>query len=185
LAPALPDGIDVTAAAEAPPGTPSLQEAVTSSSWRIEVPNLTVPEAEDLAGALLDAEHLVLERVRKGKEVTDDLRPAILSVSVTGPTADGTELATELAVHPRSVRPSELLLALAPGRGLREGRVLRTAQWIGTDDGARREPLATSTLSREVFDVRYVTRAARPDAPSSFVAAAATERATTGVAGTG
>jgi hypothetical protein len=68
----------------------------------------------------------------------------------------GTELEAELAVHPRSVRPSELLLALRPG--LEEGRVVRTAQWIWRD-GARLEPLvaepaATERLTREDPDVR-------------------------------
>jgi radical SAM-linked protein len=37
LTPALPTGIDVTAAAVLPGGTPSLQHAVTSCGWRISV----------------------------------------------------------------------------------------------------------------------------------------------------
>jgi radical SAM-linked protein len=139
LTPALPVGIDVTAAASVPPGTPSLQESVTSSSWRIEARGLPPADADRLVAAALSAEHLVISRIRKGREVTDDLRPAVLSVSVAGPTVDGTELLAELAVHPRSVRPAELLVALSPD-GLEEGRVLRTAQSIWRD-GNRAEPL--------------------------------------------
>jgi radical SAM-linked protein len=149
----LPPGIDVTAAAPLAPGTLSLQESVTSCTWRIEVPDLDPAAVSDLATAALAADALVLTRVRKGKEVTDDLRPAILSVTITGPTATGTELEAELAVHPRSVRPAELLLAMSPEHPLVEGRVLRVAQWTWRD-GARHEPLATSQPPREDPDVR-------------------------------
>lgn len=152
----LPAGIDVTAAAHLAPGAPSLQEDVTSCTWRIEVPDLAPPEAGALVTAALAADELVVTRTRKGREVTDDLRPAVLAVTVAGPTARGTELEAELGVHPRSVRPAELLVALHPG--LEEGRVVRTAQWIWRD-GARLEPLtadpdATARPTREDPDVR-------------------------------
>jgi radical SAM-linked protein len=152
----LPVGIDVTAAAPLAPGSPSLQEDVTSCSWRIEVADLAPVEAGELVTAALAADELVVTRTRKGREVTDDLRPAVLTVTVAGPTERGTELEAELAVHPRSVRPAELLLALRPG--LEEGRVVRTAQWIWRD-GARLEPLladpdATARPAREDTDVR-------------------------------
>ena len=140
LTPALPVGIDVTAAAPVDPGTASLQEAVTSCSWRIEARDLHPADAERLVAAALSADQLVITRIRKGREVTDDLRPAVLSVSVAGPTVDGTELLAELAVHPRSVRPAELLTALCPEGGIEEGRVLRMAQSIWRD-GSRAEPL--------------------------------------------
>lgn len=162
----LPVGIDVTAAADLAPGSPSLQEDVLSCTWRIEVRDLDPTDADDLVASALAADELVLTRTRKGKDVTDDLRPAVLAVRTTGPTPAGTELEAELAVHPRSVRPAELLLALRPG--LEEGRVVRTAQWIWRD-GARLEPLvaepaATARLLREDHDVRPRTGTAeRPD----------------------
>src|SRR3954468_7399231 len=37
LTPALPSGVDATAAVVIPPGTPSLQQAVTSCSWQLTV----------------------------------------------------------------------------------------------------------------------------------------------------
>jgi radical SAM-linked protein len=157
----LPVGIDVTAIAPLAAGSPSLQEDVTSCTWRIEVRDLEPADADELVEAALAADELVITRTRKGKEVTDDLRPAVLAVRTVGPTPAGTELEAELGVHPRSVRPSELLLALAPGRELEEGRVVRTAQWIWRD-GARLEPLqappaATARPSREDTDVRART----------------------------
>jgi radical SAM-linked protein len=146
----LPVGIDVDAAAPLAPGSPSLQEDVSSCSWRIEASGLAVAEAESLVAAALAADELVITRTRKGKDVTDDLRPAVLAVHTVGPTPAGTELEAELAVHPRSVRPAELLLALRPG--LEEGRVLRTAQWIwrGAD---RLEPVAAPPTGEDP-DVR-------------------------------
>lgn len=138
LSPELPVGIDVLAAAELGPGQLSLQEAVASCTWRIEALDLDPGRAQELVSMALAADQLVITRSRKGRDVTDDLRPAVLSISVVGPTPGGTELEAELAVHPRSVRPSELLTALAPE--LAEGRVCRTAQWIWRD-GARGEPL--------------------------------------------
>jgi len=151
LTPQLPVGIDVTAAVPLAPGSPSLQEDVTSCTWRIEAAGLEPTHADELVAAALAADELVVTRTRKGREVTDDLRPAVLDVATIGPTPLGTELHAELAVHPRSVRPAELLLALRPG--LEEGRVLRTAQWIWRD-GARLEPLATPRPAGEDPDVR-------------------------------
>ncbi len=141
LSPELPVGIDVVAAAEVVPGQASLQEEVDSCRWRIEALGADVERARTLVDAALAADELVICRQRKGREVTDDLRPAVLSLAVVGPVPGGCELEAELAVHPRSVRPAELLGALSPT--LSEGRVLRVAQLIGHDRG-RKEPLAAA-----------------------------------------
>jgi radical SAM-linked protein len=160
----LPVGIDVTAAAPLAPGTPSLQEDVSSCTWRIEALGLDPAGADALVEAALAADELIITRTRKGKEVTDDLRPAVLTVRTIGPTPAGTELEAELLVHPRSVRPAELLLALRPG--LEEGRVLRTAQWIWRD-ADRFEPIAARP-SGEDPDVRrtFVAPAQRTAEPA-------------------
>jgi radical SAM-linked protein len=155
LSPALPVGIDVLAAAHIEPRTPSLQEAVTSCTWRIEVPGRSPDELAALVAQALAADELIVTRERKGHEVTDDLRPAILSLEPAGRTARGTELEAELAIQTRSVRPAELLRALettlpAPcGNGLEEGAVCRTNQWIQTPDGARIEPLPLAPHAAE------------------------------------
>lgn len=140
LTPLLPPGLTVEAAAVVDRRDPSLQQAVTSCSWEIEVADVG-GAAGELAGAvdvLLAAESLPVTRERKGKPVTDDIRPAILSLTAAGPV-----LMAELATQPRGVRPAELLAALVPPR--EEGRVCRTHQWIDAG-GAKREPL-TATLA--------------------------------------
>ena len=160
LSSALPNGIDVVAAAPVPPGDASLQEAVTSCTWRIEMLDTDVSSAHRLVDAALAADELVLTRTRKGKEVTDDLRPAVLSLTIDGRTDDGrVALLTELATQPRGLRPAELLQVLDPLGGIHEGRVLRIAQWLARD-GAKAEPLATSRDPREdSFVVRHDTDA--------------------------
>jgi radical SAM-linked protein len=155
LTPVLPTGIEATAAAIIDPKAPSLQEEVTSSTWSlVAVPAegaiaLSGEAMAERVEALLAAGTAVVTRQRKGVEVTDDIRPGIRAVHVVGVVgpgpADGIRLEAELASTPRSIRPSELLLALegtAPGsRALLEERdVRRLHQWISRD-GARTEPL--------------------------------------------
>lgn len=139
LSSALPTGLDVVVADRVQPGDASLQEAVTSCTWRIELRERGPDIADALVSAALAADELVLTRTRKGKEVTDDLRPAVLSLAVDGPTENGMALLAELATQPRGLRPNELLQVLDPA--IEEGRVLRIAQWVARD-GAREEPLA-------------------------------------------
>jgi hypothetical protein len=149
LSPELPPGIDVVAAAPVQPGDASLQEAVTSCTWRIGIRDLDPISADRLVTSALDAPELVLTRIRKGKEVIDDLRPAVLSLAIDGRDEHGqVALLAELATQPRGLRPSELLEVLDPRGGLEEGHVLRIAQWLARD-GAKAEPLATSRDLRE------------------------------------
>lgn len=149
LGPCVPPGIDITAAVELVPGTASLQDAVTSSSWRFELPGVD-PERLGAAGTnLLAATELPLDLVRKGKQVREDLRPLLLDL-VAERTADGARLTAELGTKPRSVRPAEFLTALgadgALGHPLEPARVTRTHQWI-TNDGVRREPIELAAPS--------------------------------------
>lgn len=165
LSDALPVGIDVLAVGALDRG-PSLQEDVASCSWRIEIAGADHTHVEHLVGAALAADELVLTRTRKGREVVDDLRPAVLALSVADRTGDGTTLAAELAVHPRSVRPAELLRVLAPDGALEERRVRRTAQWLRRD-GAREEPLPAAPIPdatlRPLIEVPSASRREHPD----------------------
>ena len=135
LTPALPAGIDVSAAAELEAGAPSLQHEVTSCEWRIALRDIPLHEVAARTAEVLDAAELVVRRQRKGQIVTDDIRPAILSLAVH---ENEQALTCELATQPRGLRPSELLDALAVG--LDQCSVIRTHQWIQRD-GARWEPL--------------------------------------------
>ncbi len=140
LSAALPVGIDVLAAAVIDDRAPSLQEDVTSCTWRVEVAGPL--ERDGVAASVeraLAAESLVITRQRKGQLVTDDVRPAILAVRLVGLGPTGLPvLECDLATQPRGLRPSELLLAVHPE--LEEANVRRLHQW-SERDGARREPL--------------------------------------------
>ena len=86
----------------------------------------------------LTASTLPIVVERKGSETELDARPAILAL-----TADGATLTAELATHPRSLRPAELLRAVDPTWTARS--VLRTHQWTSVD-GARCEPIPLGDL---------------------------------------
>jgi radical SAM-linked protein len=143
----LPVGFTVTAAVALVGNEPSLQQDVTSCSWRIELRDVARPQAQAAVDAALAAATLPLVRSRKGHETLDDLRPGILALRVDATTDDGPPvLMADLATQPRALRPSELLAACFPD--VVEPldithRVLRTHQWIERD-GARREPLPVS-----------------------------------------
>jgi radical SAM-linked protein len=129
----LPFGITAQIAEPVSPGTDSLQQAVTSCTWEIEVVR---SEPAALAAAIaraLGSSALPTVVERKGSSVDLDARPAILSLDLAG-----SAIVAELATQPRSLRPAELVRALDPTWV--EGRVLRTHQWTLVD-GARREPI--------------------------------------------
>lgn len=132
LAPVVPVGMEIQAIVPLPAGGLSLQQAVTSCSWQIE---LSEPATEASVTAaverVLAAPELVVTRERKGEAVTDDVRPAILRLDVLG-----TVLEAELATQPRALRPAELVSALDPTFSI--GRGTRMHQWTWAD-GARQE----------------------------------------------
>ncbi len=143
----LPEGMAVTAAVIIGRQTLSLQQAVISCTWQIDVVDI---DADTVVGAVaraLSAENLVVTRERKGRRVVDDLRPGVLSLDVEGPIEaepqQGAQvrIVAELATQPRALRVSELLGALDPP--LIEHRVLRLHQWTTneTDERQRSNPL--------------------------------------------
>jgi radical SAM-linked protein len=153
LSAVLPVGVDALLAAPLEPRTPSLQEDVTSCTWRLAaVPAdgaapVGVEEMAARVATLLHAPSAMVTRSRKGVEVLDDVRPGIIDLRVLGEgPAPGVAaehagevwLEAELGTRPRGVRPSELLAALGPD--LAEAHVRRLHQWISRD-GARWEPL--------------------------------------------
>jgi len=145
LTAALPEGISVDAVTVLEPGTASLQQAITSCTWRVEVLGPPTVEVTAAVAEALAAPEIALERVRKGKTAVADVRPAISELRVLGPTDDGTQLEAELSTETTSLRPAELVRVLGdliPGvESVHEGRVRRTHQWIIVD-GVRREPVS-------------------------------------------
>lgn len=150
LTTALPEGITAQAVIGIERGTPSLQQAIVSCDWRVEILGATESEIASAVADVLAASELHLERVRKGKTTVADVRPAILQLEVAGPTVDGVELRARLATESVSLRPAELVRTiasvLADGHDLAEGGVCRTHQWM-TVDGARCEPVRPPGLS--------------------------------------
>ena len=160
VAGSLPGGMVAQAAIWIPPGTDSLQQAVVSCSWRIEVVGAEPAAAADRVAQVLSLDALPTIVERKGSPVELDARPAILSLEVASdeaPRPDVVDLRptvvlhADLATQPRSLRPAELVRALSSDWS--EARVLRTHQWTRVD-GARHEPIplgdgttgATSTV---------------------------------------
>ena len=144
---ALPIGLDVTGCATIAGNSTSLQQAVESCEWDVEIRGVEPAAAAGAVDRVLAADDLTITRQRKGKDVTDDVRPYVLALAVVGSTDGGTRVHAHLATQPRGLRVSELLALLDPTWD--EGLVRRTAQWT-LIDGARHEPLegpveATST----------------------------------------
>lgn len=136
LSSSLPSGIDVLAGGVVPPGSASLQEAVVACTWELTGGGLTSDDHRS-AQRLLAADHLVIERERKGKCRRDDVRAAILDVRVD-PIGDRTVV--DLATVGRALRPSEFAQLAYPHVDPRDVRVLRTHQWI-EHDGEQHEVL--------------------------------------------
>jgi hypothetical protein len=128
-----------------------LQQAVSSCTWRVEVAGADPAAVAVAVEAALGADTLMLTRERKGNDVTDDIRPYLLDLTVVAPTANGTELEAHLATQPRGLRIAELLAVL--GDELEETRVRRTHQWT-LSDGARREPLPVGATSSTHAEAR-------------------------------
>jgi len=153
VTPSLPHGMTAQLSVPLEPGTESLQAAVTSSSWRLEVVGTDPSALDEAVARALAADSLEIVVERKGTETILDARPAILSLAVSHDATDlppgvaqlrtSTLLNAELATQPRSLRPAELLRALDVT--WHEGRVLRTHQWTLVD-GARCEPIPLGDL---------------------------------------
>lgn len=131
-----PAGIEITASAEIGDGRGSLQQDVTSCAWEIQVQAVDHLALERLVEAALEASSLPVRRERKGREVDDDLRPAVRELVVRATSEGCCLLQAELSTRPRGVRPSELGRAL----GVELGPSRRTHQWIEIE-GSRVEPL--------------------------------------------
>lgn len=149
----LPVGYEVTDVVLRDAGSPSLQEDVVACTWELTLEGVTRPELAAAIEVALAAPEMMVERERKGQRSTDDVRPAILDLSVAPPADDDPRprLCAMLATTGRGLRPVELLAAMFPTLDPVDtaARVLRTQQWIERD-GVRREiipadPVATRT----------------------------------------
>jgi radical SAM-linked protein len=138
---ALPAGYDVTHVVPCDIGSPSLQEDVVACTWRLTLHDVSHQQLLDAIDFTLASATLPVTRERKGQRSTDDVRPAILDLSVDPSTDDPRpHLCAMLATNGRGLRPTELVAAMFPALDPVDtaARVLRTQQWIERD-GSRRE----------------------------------------------
>jgi radical SAM-linked protein len=148
LAPALPRGVEVQAAAVLEQAGPSLQQAVTACEWQLHLPDGDPARLRAQVAAVLAASELPVIRERRGVETREDLRPGVVALAVEdGPTAlgRGPLVVAELATTPRGARPESLARVL----GVQPALVRRTRQWMDVD-GSRREPLEAGPLALEL-----------------------------------
>jgi radical SAM-linked protein len=155
---ALPPDLDVVEAVVADGG--SLAERIDASQWRIELagvlPSVLAPAVE----ALLAADSVEVQRLTKDGRRTIDVRPAIVSVQVSGVSSDqSARLSADQTVSRRpcgiievvvrqttpAVRPDDVLSALCVVAALTPpvpAKATRIAQGRLDDGGRLADPLA-------------------------------------------
>jgi radical SAM-linked protein len=140
----LPPGVDVTGAAALADRAPALQESVSAVAYRIAVDDAP-PDLGDRVEALKASPSLPVVRTRKGLDVTEDVRSALLGLDVVdGQTGGVGVLEVEVATRPRALRAGDVIEALGLDAS---ARVERTHQWIERG-GSRLEPLEADARVR-------------------------------------
>jgi radical SAM-linked protein len=93
--------------------TPKLQTSLTGAKYAVTLTE-TVPELESKVARLLIAEQVFIEKIKKGKKKTVDLRPLIVDVTLTSPEEAGTQiLEMTLKAEPGATgRPDHILEVL-------------------------------------------------------------------------
>lgn len=110
---AAPPGIVLHQTHTAPPEAPKLQNSLTSAQFTVTL-SQEDPALRDKVEALLSAESLPREKIRKGKKKTYDLRRMILAAEVLPNNQAGQQqLMLHLQAEPGATgRPDEILEAL-------------------------------------------------------------------------
>ena len=139
----LPEGMDVVAVAPIAKGGDSLQQAVVSCTWAVEVDGVGRTDVDAWVADVLSRKEIVVERERKGKPVVEDLRPQVLALRVDeeSGTTSRVRLLADLGTQPRALRPTELLVAVDPPLVARSVR--RMNQWM-SQGADREEPLTVA-----------------------------------------
>ena len=148
LSAALPEGIDVTGTAALAERAPALQEAVTAVEYRVGLRDVDPTRVATAVDAALASPTLDVKRKKKGREVVEDVRPALRTAAVVDGIDDGDDgvvVHLEVSTQPRSARPNEIIAAV--DAHLTAEHVLRTHQWIERG-GARLEPMDADVRMR-------------------------------------
>jgi radical SAM-linked protein len=147
---ALPDGLDVLAAAPAAGG--ALADRIDASTWSIELPGVAPGALESALEALLARASLVVERVTPSGRRQIDVRAALVDAQVSA--ADRIDVCAILTAVVRhttpAVRPDDVLSALDVVADLRPPvppKATRTAQGLLDDGGALADPLGPDRVT--------------------------------------
>lgn len=147
---ALPEGLDVLAAAVAEP--PALADRIDGSRWEIVLPGVAEEDLRAAVDALLATGTLVVERVTPSGRRQIDVRAALVAADVPGdPRPDGDPAPGDCAIltvvvrqTTPAVRPDDVLGALDVVAGLRPpvpAKATRLAQGLLDERGALADPL--------------------------------------------
>ena len=148
---ALPDGLDVLAAAVAE-GTP-LVERIEASEWRIELPGVSSNDLRRAVAALETADTVVVERVTPSGRRQVDVRAALVGAAVSTSAPGTVDCAIMTAVVRQTtpaVRPDDVLGALAVVAGLKPpapAKATRMAQGLLDDRGRLTDPLGPDRVT--------------------------------------
>jgi radical SAM-linked protein len=163
---ALPDGLDVLAAAVAEGA--SLAERIEASSWVVELPGVEPSALRAALAALLERESVVVERVTPSGRRMIDVRAALVRADVRDPAPDVTApsggaraippdragvcaiLTAVVRQTTPAVRPDDVLGALDVVAGLRPSspaRATRTAQGLLDHRGDLADPLGSDRVT--------------------------------------
>jgi radical SAM-linked protein len=156
---ALPDGLDVLAAVQAPPGAPALADLIDASQWRIELPGVQPGELAAALAALLAADTVVVLRTTKSGPKPVDVRAAVVSAALLEPPETGSDqlvgrvtdaggpacaiMTAVVRQTTPAVRPDDVLGALQVVAGLRPPVppvANRLAQGLLDDQGRLADP---------------------------------------------
>lgn len=147
---ALPDGLDVLAAALAE--GPALADRIDASRWSIELPGVAPAALQAALSALLTRESVVVERVTPSGRRQIDVRAAVVDAQAS--TGDGIDVCAILTTVVRqttpAVRPDDVLGALDAVADLRPPvppKATRTAQGLLDGGGALADPLGPDRVT--------------------------------------
>jgi radical SAM-linked protein len=165
---ALPDGLDVVAAAVAEP--PALADRIDAGRWVLELPGVEPAALRDAVAALLAQESLVVERVTPSGRRKIDVRAALVRADVQDPgtgepaptggaavtTPDRAGVCAIMTAVVRqttpAVRPDDVLGALDVVAGLRlpaPAKATRTAQGLLDHRGELADPLGSARVTAQ------------------------------------
>ena len=147
---ALPDDIAVLECVEAASGGGSLADRIDASTWRVELPGVTLEELQPAVDRFVASEVVTVAKRTKNGLRDVDARAAVTSASASQEAGCAILHMVVRQVTP-AVRPDDVLAALAAVAGLRPPlppRAVRAAQGRLDDTGTVADPLGPDRVAR-------------------------------------